>query len=320
MLKYSQVGRVLSFLVLSTIVVAAIGCEPGGQEQAKTGENSEQSRPVVIAVNYPLANVAHQLAGEWIELQYPVPENADPAYWKPDDEQVTAMQQADLVLLNGAGHEPWQERVTLSPLNQAITSRGFHDQWIVVKDAITHKHGPEGEHTHAGIASTTWLDPVLFGEQIHVVAQAIIKLLPDHREEILKREEKLDTELEQLDQQWKAATKKLEDRPLIASHPVYQYLARRYGWKLDSLHWEPDQKLTEKEWKQFDVLRKKNGANLMIWEAEPLDETKAELDKRGVGIAVIEPLGNGSPEEDVLEEMRANAKRFEAALSPLAKK
>ena len=320
MLKYPQIGCVLCSLVLSTIVFGAAGCEPDGKEQAKTGDDSEQSRPVVIAVNYPLANVAHQLAGEWIELRYPVPESADPAYWKPDDEQITAMQQADLVLLNGAGHEPWQERVTLSPLNQANTSRGFHDQWIVVKDAITHKHGPEGEHTHAGIASTTWLDPVLFREQIHVVAQAIIKLLPDHREEILKREKKLDTELEQLDQQWKGATKKRGDRPLIASHPVYQYLARRYGWKLDSLHWEPDQKLTEKEWEQFDELRKKNGANLMIWEAEPLAETKTELDKRAVGVAVIEPLGNGSPEENVLDEMRANAKRFEAALSQLAKK
>lgn len=309
-----------SFLVLGTVVFLTAGCEPGSKEQAKTGDDSEQSPPVVIAVNYPLASAAHQLAGEWIDLQYLVPENADPAYWEPDDKQVTAMQQADLVLLNGAGHEPWQERVTLSPLNQANTSRGFHDQWIVVQDAITHKHGPEGEHTHAGVASTTWLDPILFREQIHVIAQAIIKLLPDQREEILKREKRLDAELDQLDQQWKDATKKLGDRALIASHPVYQYLVRRYGWKLDSLHWEPGQKLSDKDWEQFDKLREKNKADLMIWEAEPLAETKAELDKRGISIAVVQPLGNGSPKESVLDAMKANAERFEAALAKLAKK
>ncbi len=305
----------LSFLVLSTILFIAAGCEPGGDEQAKTSDDAEQFRPVVIAVNYPLANVAHQLAGEWIDLQYPVPENVDPAYWSPDDVQVTAMQQANLVLLNGANHEPWQERVTLSPLNLAITSRGFHDQWIHVEDAVTHQHGPEGKHTHSGIASTTWLDPILLREQIHVVTQTLIKLLPGQREKILKREKELDTELDQLDSQWKAATKKLGDRPLIASHPVYQYLAKRYGWKLDSLHWEPEQKLSKKEWEQFDKLQEKNKATLMIWEDEPLAETKAELDKRGVKIVVIKPLSNGPPEKNVLDEMKANAERFDVALS-----
>ncbi len=315
MLECRKVYTNWKFLVLSTILFIAAGCEPAGEEQAKTGDDSEQPRPVVIAVNYPLANVAHQLAGEWIDLQYPVPGNVDPAYWSPDDAQITAMQQADLVLLNGANHEPWQERVTLSPLNLAITSRGFHDQWIQVEDAITHQHGPEGSHSHSGIASTTWLDPILLREQIHVVTQTLIKLLPGQREEILKREKELDAELDQLDQQWKDASKKLGDHPLIASHPVYQYLAKRYGWKVASLHWEPEQKLSKKEWEQFDKLREKNKATFMIWEDEPLAETKAELDKRGIKIVVIKPLGNGQLEENVLDEMKSNAKRFEAALS-----
>jgi len=315
MLKTHFSFNYLGVVLIGSLLLVTAGCEPGGKEQTKTGDDSEQVRPVVIAVNYPLANVAHQLAGEWIDLQYPVPENVDPAYWRPNDAQVTAMQQANLLLLNGAGHEPWREQVVLSPLNQAITSRGFHDQWIQVEDAVTHQHGPEGKHSHSGIASTTWLDPILFREQIHVITQTLIKLLPDSREEILKREKELDAELDQLDQQWKAATKKLGDRPLIASHPVYQYLAKRYGWKVDSLHWEPEQKLSKKEWGQFDKLREKNQATLMIWEAEPLAETKAELDKRGIKIVVIKPLSNGPPEENVLSEMKGNAERFEAALS-----
>ncbi len=303
-------------LIIGTLLLVTTGCEPGSNEQvAKTGENSERHRPVVIAVNYPLANIAHQLAGEWIDLQFPVPANADPAYWSPNDEQIAAMQQANLVLLNGANHEPWQERVTLSPLNVANTSRGFHDQWIHVEDAITHQHGPEGKHTHSGIASTTWLDPVLFREQVHVIAQTLIKQLPDRREEILKREKELDAQLEQLDQAWKAASEKLGERSLIASHPVYQYLAKRYGWKLDSLHWEPDQKLTKKEWEQFDQLREKNKADIMIWEDEPLAETKEVLDKQGVKTAVIKPLGNGPYEENILEKMKANAERLNAALA-----
>ncbi len=301
-------------LFLSTLLLVTSGCE-SGKDKAGAQNEDEKVRPVVIALNYPLANAAHQLAGEWIDLQCPVPENQDPAFWTPDDAQIVAMQQANLVLLNGADHEPWQEKVTLSPLNLVFTSRGFHEQWIKLDKAITHQHGPEGEHSHSGFASTTWLDPILFREQVYVVGQSLSKHLPENREEILKRVEKIEAELDQLDQQWKTLTEKLGERTLIASHPVYQYPAKRYGWKLASLHWEPEQKLSEKDWEQFDQLRNKNKADLMLWEAEPLAETEEELNKRGVNIIVFKPLGNGPLAENIIEKMKSNAKRFAAGLA-----
>lgn len=309
--KYFSWGIVL----LSSLFLVSAGCDSGGEEQPQPGSDSEQVRPVVIALNYPLANVAFQLAGEWIDVQCPVPENEDPAFWSPDDAQIAALQQANLVLLNGAGHETWRDRVMLSPLNLTFTSRGFHDQWIKLDKAVTHQHGPEGEHSHSDFATTTWLDPVLFREQVYVVGQTLSKLLPDNRAEILGRVEKMQAELEILDQKWKSLTEKLEARTLIASHPVYQYLTKRYGWKLQSLHWEPNQSLSEKDWKQFDQLQGKNKATLMLWEAEPTAKTKEELKKRGVNIIIVKPLGNGPLKENVIKQMEANAERFTAELS-----
>ncbi|MGI9342969.1 MAG: hypothetical protein ACR2QV_08960 [Gammaproteobacteria bacterium] len=41
------------------------------------------------------------------------------------------------------------------------TSAGFVDRYVAVDDAVTHPHGPDGEHEHCDLAFTTWLDPEL---------------------------------------------------------------------------------------------------------------------------------------------------------------
>jgi zinc transport system substrate-binding protein len=47
-------------------------------------------------------------------------------------------------------------------------------------------------------------------------------------------------DLATLDGELKAMTASKPALPLMASHPVYQYLARRYSLNLRSVHWEPN--------------------------------------------------------------------------------
>ena len=53
-------------------------------------------------VNYPLQYFAERIGGEHINVVFPAPADVDPAYWMPDTPTITAYQQADLILLNGA--------------------------------------------------------------------------------------------------------------------------------------------------------------------------------------------------------------------------
>lgn len=40
--------------------------------------------------------------------------------------------------------------------------------------------------------------------------------------------------------------------PWMVSHPIYQYLARRYGLNSKSVHWEPGEMPLENEWVELD--------------------------------------------------------------------
>ena len=58
----------------------------------------------IYTVNYPLQYFAQRIAGEHAQVIFPGPEDEDPAFWMPDTETIQRYQQADLILLNGAGY------------------------------------------------------------------------------------------------------------------------------------------------------------------------------------------------------------------------
>ncbi len=109
------------------------------------------------------------------------------------------------------------------------TSAVFRDRLIKIQDAVTHGHGPEGEHTHGGAAFTTWLDPTLAIQQARAIQQAFRSRWPEHRTRFEEAFEALEKDLVALDRRTRALVTKDKSKPLLVSHPVYQYWARRYG-------------------------------------------------------------------------------------------
>ena len=58
----------------------------------------------IYTVNYPLQYFAQRIAGEQAEVTLPLPPAIDPAFWQPDVASIAGFQQADIILLNGAGY------------------------------------------------------------------------------------------------------------------------------------------------------------------------------------------------------------------------
>jgi zinc transport system substrate-binding protein len=105
---------------------------------------------------------------------------------------------------------------------------------------------------------------------------------------------------------------------LLASHPVYQYLARRYSLNLNSVMWEPDVLPAEHEWQTLAELCEGHPAAWTLWEGEPLDETSRRLHRIGVQSAVFDPCANRPVSGDFLSVMSDNlenlARVFEQAV------
>ena len=104
------------------------------------------------------------------------------------------------------------------------------------------------------------------------------------------------------------------DRPLLASHPVYQHLARRYGLNLRSVHWEPEAVPNPQQWAELERLLGDHPAKWMLWEAEPAPESVARLRALGVQSVVFDPCANRQATGDFLAVMRNNASNLRRVL------
>jgi zinc transport system substrate-binding protein len=268
---------------------------------------------VVYTVNYPLYYFTARIAGDAAEVVFPVPADIDPAFWMPGPEEIAAFQKADLILLNGAGYAKWISKAALSEYRMVNTSESFSDRYIKTPGSVTHSHGPRGEHSHSGIAITTWLDPTLATIQAKTIYDALLKKIPDKEKELSKRFELLKKDLIWLDSELEMVVARKQGMPLIASHPVYQYFGSRYGLNLESVMWEPGEYPSDELWSQIEYGLESHKAKWMIWEAEPIEKSVKRLESLGVGSIVFAPCGNRPEHGDYLSVMKANVENLKKA-------
>jgi len=295
-----DVKRTASLLAIALLLILA---------QLRTAE--AEDRLQVYAVNYPLAYFAERIAGDLAEVRFPAPADVDPAFWMPDADTIAAYQAADLILLNGADYAKWIPKVSLPRSRLVDTSRGFKDAYIRQPAGVSHNHGPGGEHAHGGVAFTTWLDLSQAAQQAEAIAQALTRKRPAAKERIERNLQVLQSELLALNERIAEIAGANPGRPLLASHPIYQYLARRYGLNLRSVMWEPDVLPSERQWAELKGILSKHPAKWMLWEGTPAEENVARLRALGLASNVLDPCANRPETGDFLSVMSDNAKNLE---------
>jgi zinc transport system substrate-binding protein len=308
---------VLQSTLVSTILLSA-ACS--NEERQTATENASAEKPLgalVVASNYPLYFFASRIA-EGIdgrpEIVFP-DVVGDPALWTPSAEQIQLLQAADLVLLNGAGAESWLNLMTLDQRRLRDTTAAIASELIPLNDSIQHQHGPEGEHSHQGTAFTTWLDPTLAIAQAQSITSALIELSPLRAEQYQGNMAQLEQELGDLDAQLKEVFARFDGRPVLFSHPVYQYLQRRYSINGQSVHWEPDEEPSTPDWIELQQILSKHPATVMIWEHKPLETTARRLSNADIKSVEFHTVANRPGEGDYFSAMRDNARQIEESVA-----
>jgi len=266
----------------------------------------ERAAPLVYTTFYPTTYLARRIGGGLVEVVCPVPGDADPISWKPDEDAIRAYQEADLIVLNGAGFEKWAETVSLPAARTVETARPFRENWIEYVGTATHRHGGEGAHSHEGLDGHTWLDPVNAKAQAREILLALRKRLPGRVAGLQANFDALAADLDALHD----ALGALRPPPLLASHPAYNYLAARYGWKIENLDLDPEDVPSAA---QVDAVARM-GPRILLWEAAPLPEAAERFREAGIASVEFSPLEQPPESGDFLAAMQANIERLRAAV------
>ena len=286
-------------ILLSLILLISCGDDSDNNAEPAAGKT-------VLTTSYPMQYFTERIAGDQLTVECPLPDDVDPIFWRPDSAALQKYQTADLIIVNGAKFEKWIATVSLPESRIVDTAKSFEQDFIVYESDITHKHGKDGEeHSHSGIDGHTWVDPITAKKQAATIHQALAKKWPEHAATFEKNFTALVADLDSLD----AALKELDaSQPLLASHPAYNYLARRYGWKITNLDLDPS------TMPRKGAISPDEPAKIILWDAEPIEKAIAILERdHGLKSIVFSPARQRG-EQDYLETMRANIKRLSDAL------
>jgi len=308
---HAEIKALASGLALTLLLC---GCE---REQARAQPLQHgHEPPEVFVVNYPLKYFSDRIGGEEVATVFPVPQDVDPPFWNPSVSAIQGFQRADLVLLNGADYAKWTVRAAL-PLTRLVnTSRVLVPRYLKNPHAKVHSHGKLGKHSHGVMAYTLWLNFRHAAAQARAVRDALARLRPGKKAVFEERCRALEHDLLELDRKIEDAAKRYAGRPLLASHPVYQYLAERYRLNLRSVHWEPDEAPSEEQWRALERLHREHAAAQMLWENGPLPGTRKRLRAMGLVVVVFGPCAQTPAHGDFLAVMQRDIDNFARAVSP----
>ncbi|MCP4856410.1 MAG: zinc ABC transporter substrate-binding protein [Fuerstiella sp.] len=307
-----MVNRWQRFEYAFLLVVVLAGCGAADNPN-ETFPGADGRQPVVATTSYPLYKMASELAGDDVVVEYSVAAGQTSRTWVPSSEDVQKLQAADVVLLNGAGYEPWTLKLSLPRSRTIDTSNSYRDRLIQVENTVTHQHGPVGQQSDRGVISTIWLDPELAAAQLRRVEEQLLRLAPEAADAISQRATAFSNTFDQLDQQLQqlVADSAGNTITVFTNETDLQYLITRLGWQSHQIQWSEAGRLTEETVNDINT----TSPQLILIHADCNENRVQVLQATGITCVVVDTCESElSGADSLVARMSGNLDRLRAGL------
>ena len=285
-----------------------------GSDTGAGGENSSEPRPLnVVTTLYPLEHFAERIGGDTVTVTNLVPPGVEAHDFEPSPSDVRKLNEADVIIYNGLGFEPWVER--------ALGAIGDGSR-IVVKAGLT--GSAKGAPEDAGPAGTdphVWLDPLGATEQVELIEDGLAVADPDSSDAYAVNAQALADELSALHQRFVDGLTECRFRYFVTSHSAFGQLAQRYDLEQLSISGiSPEAQPSPGELAAMADRIKALGVEYVMVEPVVSSELPATLAREvGAELLSLHPLEALTPEEARRGEtyftlMEANLQNLRLAL------
>lgn len=269
---------------------------------------TEASNPiVVVTTNTILADMTAEVGGNRVEVYCLIARGVEPHGFEPLPADVARLADAALLIANGAGSEPWLDRLT--------AASGFYGELIKTTDACDLISRPTGTAGTSVVDPHAWQDPACGIRYVGAIRDALRMIDPEHALVYRERARLYRSQLEVLDSWIRRLLAPLlsEQRRFVTSHDSLAYFARAYRLEiipirgLDVGH-EPDAAQLAR---LVDELRSWNAGAIFTDSAgsqKLLEQLARDSNVRLGGYLYSDTLGPlGSPGGTYLGMLRENA-------------
>ncbi len=276
--------HMLIVLVCSLAVGAAIALLTARPPAAET---RPPGPPRIVVSIPPLAWPARALAPEDTELTMLIEPGGSAHAAELPPSRLAALDTADLVVLIGLGMEPVAESrlAAADPAWRRVVRMGELPsvRAVVEERAAARSDGRIDAHL--------WLDPILVGELVAALREALAELGQPVAAEVF---DAAMAETVAIDAAYRAATADLRARTLVTHHAAYGHLAARYDLETAALHRFDELEPTPAELEAVRTLVRERGVGTVFVEPQ-LDRRTVDwlVERTDVRVLQLDPLGSG---------------------------
>ncbi|WP_077598287.1 metal ABC transporter substrate-binding protein [Olsenella urininfantis] len=306
------------------------GCAASQPGDGKTeGKDAGSKKIKVIASFYSMYDFASKIAGDRAEVSCLVPSGTEPHDWEPSTTDLKSLEEADVLVYNGAGMEHWVED-TLKGLSndKLVVVEASQDVKLLELSAEAMEHeeheheGHDHDHDHGSTDPHCWLAPSNAAIEMKNICEGLIKADPEGKETYQANFEKWEKECVSLDGEYFKRLEALPGRTIVVSHEAFGYLCSQYGLTQMAIEGieadsEPDaQKMAE----IVEFVKKNNVKVIFTEELVSPKVAQSIAEASGATVEELNPL-EGLSEEDIaagkdyFSVMRSNLDALEKALA-----
>lgn len=174
-------------------------------------------KPLVVASFFPMYDFARQVAADRAQVISLVPPGVHGHDWEPSPQDVAQVRRARIFVYNGAGFEPWVDKLIKEAAGSATV--------VVAASAglTVARTGADG-----GTDPHVWLDPVLAKGEVDAIRAALESGDPAGKSTYEARAAAYAAKLADLDGHFEAGLRDCARREVVVSHAAFGYLTRRY--------------------------------------------------------------------------------------------
>ncbi|KON86645.1 adhesin [Sporosarcina globispora] len=223
-----------------------------GCTDKKPEENSSNKTTVYTTV-YPLQYFSERIGGDAIEVETIYPPGSDEHTFEPSQKDMMKLADSDLFIFIGLGLEGFVEKAKETLKNEKVNmvaageniefvhSEENHDPAHEEEHADEHgtesegAHEHEGEseqdhdHSHGDIDPHVWLDPLYSKDLAESIKDALVKQVPEQKDQFEQNYQELVQELDNLHNDFEQTVQNAKHKEFIVSHAAYGYWEERYG-------------------------------------------------------------------------------------------
>ena len=231
----------LGLFGLGSVALLAGCTSQGSSDNAKTTSDTGSKKLNIVASFYPMYDFAKKVAGDNADVTCLVPAGTEPHDWEPSTKDMKTIQDADILVYNGAGMEHWVEDVLdglgkESKLVAVEASQGIELRKLDHEDE-DHDHESdtekehEHEHHHGDTDPHVWLSPVNAVAQMKNICDALSKADAAHKDVYEDNYKKAQANFETLDGEYHKQLDPLSNKTIVVSHEAFGYMCDAYGLK-----------------------------------------------------------------------------------------